>query len=251
MRTRANPGLRLAAVLLAALLFLCLPALLAFAGADEVPSSARSERAVAQTSGPLEADLAAQGLTLGSAVYFQITKQPARLTAFVAGPDDTFHAFRTWPVCSYSGQLGPKRAEGDRQAPEGFYSVRPAQMNPASSYHLSFDLGYPNAYDRAHGRTGGYLMVHGSCVSIGCFAMTDPVIEEVWTLMDAAFENGQRQVPVHIFPFAMTAANLQRHAGQADSAFWRSLAPAWAAFETTGRVPDMRVVSGRYVMAAQ
>ncbi len=119
-------------------------------------------------------------------------------------------------------------------------------MNASSDYHLAFNLGYPNAYDRAHGRTGSYLMVHGDCVSIGCYAMTDEAIEEIWTLMQAAMDAGQTSVPVHIFPFPMTAANLQRHAGDPNAAFWRSLAPAWADFEETGHVPAVRVVHGEY-----
>jgi murein L,D-transpeptidase YafK len=145
-----------------------------------------------------------------------------------------------------SGSLGPKQKQGDGQAPEGFYRVRPGQMNPASSYHLSFNLGYPNAFDRANGRTGDFLMVHGNCVSIGCFAMTDPVIEEIWTLMQAAYEAGQGEVSVHIFPFAMTAANLKAHSASEHAPFWESLAPAWTQFDETGRVPKVKVSGKSY-----
>ena len=124
-------------------------------------------------------------------------------------------------------------------------------MNPASSYHLSFNLGYPNARDRALGLTGDYLMVHGNCVSIGCYAMTDAGIEEIWTLMQAAFENGQREVPVHIFPFEMTAANLMAHSGHSEIAFWRELSAIWMAFETSARPPTITQKSGHYLVAGE
>ncbi len=246
MRYRAGKRPNLIAVLLAGLAFLCLPALLALAEAGTVPASRRSDAAYAAQTPRLERDLEAAGLALGSPVYLRITKQPAELTAFVRDRDNQFRAFRSWPVCSVSGGLGPKMREGDGQAPEGFYTVAPAQMNPASSYHLSFNLGYPNAFDRANGRTGSFLMVHGSCVSIGCFAMTDPVIEEVWTLMQAAFEGGQSSVDVHIFPFPMTEENLAVHWGSEHAVFWSSLAPAWAAFEDTQLVPKVTVSGKAY-----
>ena len=237
------------AVLGAAMSFLCLPAVLAAAGVDDVPTTPRSRAAVEARTPELSEALAARGLELGDPVYLRITKDPAVLTAYVRDDDGVYETFRSWPVCAYSGKLGPKKSEGDLQAPEGFYAVAPGQMNPASSYHLSFDLGYPNAFDRAHGRTGSYLMVHGSCVSIGCYAMTDEAIEEIWTLVGAAMDQGEESVPVHIFPFPMTAANLQRHAGDPNAAFWRDLAPAWEAFDATGEVPDVAVRDGAYVLA--
>lgn len=252
MRHKAGPRPNLLALLLAALAFLCLPALLAFAQAGTLLSSPRSEKAYEMRKPLLERDLQARGLSLGSPVFLRITKEPAEMTAFVRDAEGVFQAFRTWPVCSVSGTLGPKTREGDGQAPEGFYKIGPSQMNPASSYHLAFNLGYPNAFDRANGRTGSFLMVHGSCVSIGCFAMTDPVIEEVWTLMQAAFAEGQTSLPVHIFPFPMTEENLAAQWGSAHLPFWTSLAPAWTAFETTGRIPDVRVSGTSYqVLVAQ
>ncbi len=252
MRIPAGKKPNLWTLLLAALAFLCLPALFAFADAETLPASPRSDAAYAAQKPVLEAALEAKGLALGSPVYLRITKQPAELTAFVKGQDGEFKAFRSWPVCSVSGVLGPKLREGDGQAPEGFYAVSPAQMNPASSYHLSFNLGYPNAFDRANGRTGSFLMVHGSCVSIGCFAMTDAGIEEIWTLMQAAFEAGQASVPVHIFPFPMTAAKLAAEAGHANADFWASLAPAWSQFEDTAQVPRVKVSGKAYqVLGAQ
>ncbi len=246
MRYRADKRPNLLALLLAALAFLCLPGLLAFAQAGTMPTSSRSDTVYADTRPRLEQELAAANLRLGSQVFLKLTKVPAELTAYVENADGVYKPFRTWPVCAVSGTLGPKLREGDGQAPEGFYAVGPEQMNPASSYHLSFNLGYPNAFDRANDRTGSFLMVHGSCVSIGCFAMTDRGIEEIWTLMQAAFETGQTRVPVHIFPFPMTEANLLAHAGDPNAAFWNELAPAWTGFETTGRVPKISVSGKSY-----
>jgi murein L,D-transpeptidase YafK len=231
---------------LAVFAFLCLPALASFAEVQGLRTTARSNSAYEASRPRLEKDLQAMGLSLGAPVYLVIVKEKAELTAYIQSTDGTYKAFRTWPVCAASGSLGPKQKEGDGQAPEGFYVVRPGQMNPSSSYHLSFDLGYPNARDRALGYTGKYLMVHGNCVSIGCYAMTDPVIEDIWTLMQAAYEGGQRAVPVHAYPFEMTAERLQFHAGNRHSAFWRSLAPAWESFARTGRVPLIRQSRGVY-----
>ncbi|MEZ5997591.1 MAG: murein L,D-transpeptidase family protein [Hyphomonas sp.] len=248
-RRRSSSSWKLPVVAGAALAFMCLPAVLAVAGVNDVPSSPRSRAAIAREAPALTEALAEKGLTLGAPVYLRLTKEPAVMTAYVRNADGVYEPFRSWPVCAFSGKLGPKQAEGDLQAPEGFYSVSPGQMNPSSSYHLSFDLGYPNAFDRAQGRTGSFLMVHGDCVSIGCYAMTDEAIEEIWTLMESAFEQGQTSVPVHVFPFPMTAANLQRHAGSPNDPFWRSLAPAWKAFEDSGEIPQMRVEDGAYQLS--
>ncbi len=245
-RKRPVDAWKLVAVFSAAMAFLCLPAVLAVAGVDDVRDTPRSRAVVGAHTEALSEALAEQDSHLGAPVYLRLTKDPAVLTAYVANEEGVYEPFRSWPVCAYSGKLGPKLAEGDMQAPEGFYSVAPGQMNAASDYHLAFNLGYPNAYDRAHDRTGSYLMVHGDCVSIGCYAMTDEAIEEIWTLMQAAMGEGQKSVPVHIYPFPMTAANLQRHAGDPNAAFWRSLAPAWEAFEKTGHVPVVQVSGGKY-----
>ena len=122
---------------------------------------------------------------------------------------EQFRFFRIYTICEASGELGPKEQEGDLQSPEGFYVVTLEQMNPDSHYHLAFDLGYPNAYDQAYGRTGSALMIHGNCVSAGCYAMTDTDIEESYTLADAALRNGQPFFAVHIFPFRMSQQHLR------------------------------------------
>ena len=226
------------------LLALLLPLLLG-AGA---PSSPRSRAAVQRQTEPLNAALASVGLTLGSPVFLRILKEEERLEVFVLGSEGRYVRFREYPICHFSGSLGPKLAEGDGQAPEGFYFVPPSRMNPGSTFHLSFDLGYPNAYDRAHGRTGSALMVHGNCVSIGCYAMTDPVIEEIWTLMDAAFASGQPFVRVHALPSRLDDPDDERLRDPTHGEFWTALRQGWLAFEADGVPPDVTVRAGEYVV---
>lgn len=214
----------------------------------EVPESRRSLAAIERVKSALERDLSAKELEYGAQIFIQITKIPARLSVHIEGDDGRYRLFRTYPICTYSGGLGPKMREGDRKSPEGFYRVRPAQMNPASSFHLSFNLGYPNAYDRSKGYTGSYLMVHGDCVSVGCYAMTDPAIDEIWTLMTAAFEHGQREIQVHIFPFEMNWPMNTAIPGHPDQEFWAELIPAWKLFAAQRIPPQISVADGQYIV---
>ncbi|MCO4773609.1 MAG: murein L,D-transpeptidase [Deltaproteobacteria bacterium] len=216
--------------------------------AAEVPSSARSRTAVTRATPAVEEALQEQGLALGSPVFLRILKEEETLEVWVQKDGGGYELFRSYPICTFSGTLGPKTKQGDLQAPEGFYFVTPGRLNPASSFHLSFNLGYPNAFDRAHARTGDYLMVHGACASIGCYAMTDPVIEDLWVLMDAAYRQGQPFVRVHAFPFAMTEENLASHAASEHAAFWEQLAVGWQAFERTKVPPNVEVRNKRYVV---
>jgi hypothetical protein len=153
---------------------------------------------------------------------------------------------KTFPICRWSGQLGPKQKQGDRQAPEGFYSVTPKQMNPNSSYYLSFDLGFPNAYDRANGADGAFLMVHGACTSAGCYAMTDDGVREIYALAREAFAGGQKAFQVQAFPFRMTAENLAKYRTDPNIAFWRQLKDGSDRFEATGQEPPVGVSGIRY-----
>jgi len=158
---------------------------------------------------------------------------------------------KTYPICRWSGELGPKLREGDRQAPEGFYMVGPAQMNPNSSLHLAFNLGYPNAFDTAHERTGSYLMVHGDCSSRGCYALTDEQISEVYALAREAFAGGQRAFQVQAFPFRMTPKNMARHRGNPNMPFWQNLKDGYDHFEVARAEPRVDVCERRYVFNAQ
>jgi murein L,D-transpeptidase YafK len=215
--------------------------------AEPVPSSPRSKDVVARVEPKLKAELAKLGLSVGSPVYLRIFKDPATLEVWVQ-KKDAFQLFHTYPIRAFSGTLGPKLKEGDGQAPEGCYTVKPEQMNPNSKYHLSFNLGYPNALDRALGRTGSALMVHGSFVSIGCYAMGDKNIEEIWTLCSRALEQGQPFFSVHCFPFPPTQANIDLHKASPWSAFWGDLKPIYDHFEANHTPPDVTVSDGRYAV---
>ena len=212
-----------------------------------VPRGDRAATAAARVRPALERDLAAAGLRWGAPVFIRIFKDESELELWV---DDgqRFRLFRRYPICTWSGDLGPKQRQGDGQSPEGFYRVGRGQLNPHSQYHLSFNLGYPNAYDRAHGRTGDYLMVHGSCVSIGCYAMGDGNIEQIYTLLAAALANGQAAAPVHVFPFSFDARSESDWRGSEWAGFWSQLRAGFDAFEQIGRPPRIRVEGRRYIV---
>jgi murein L,D-transpeptidase YafK len=186
-------------------------------------------------------------LVIGAPVFIRIYKEESTLEVWLKG-DTQFVRFKSYPICRYSGYLGPKLREGDNQAPEGVYKVTPKQMNPFSSYHLSFNLGYPNAFDQAHQRTGSALMVHGNCVSIGCYAMTDAKIEEIYTLMNHAFAAGQKYVQVHALPFRMDPKRLLKAQADPNFAFWQDLSLIEQAFDKTRLPPDVSVRNKRYVL---
>ncbi|MEP3653738.1 MAG: L,D-transpeptidase family protein [Litorimonas sp.] len=177
-------------------------------------------------------------------------KDKGVLQMWKRGADDWFHLDRSFDICTWSGALGPKLREGDGQSPEGFYFIKPSSLNPNSSYHLSFNLGFPNAYDRSHDRTGSFLMVHGDCVSIGCYAMTDEGIEEIYADVEAAFAGGQNFIRVHVFPFEMTSENLESHAGNPNHLFWTNLKTGWDWFERENRPPNVTVVNNTYAFEA-
>lgn len=196
----------------------------------------------------LTRDLAASGLSFGAPVYLRVFKEEKTLELWVES-EDRFALFRSYPICNYSGALGPKLKEGDRQSPEGFYRVAHNALNPNSNYHLSFNLGFPNAFDRANDRTGSFLMIHGACASIGCYAMTDQGIEEIYVMVEAALNAGQGSVPVHAFPFRMTEARLAKETGTRWHGFWLDLKAGFDAFETTGQPPDVTISNQRYRLA--
>lgn len=184
----------------------------------------------------LEPCLQRLGAYEGDEVFLRIVKEERQLELWMRPRGRSrFYLLKTYPVAAMSGELGPKTAEGDGQAPEGFYAVEKNALNPRSSYHLSFNIGYPNAHDRSLGRTGSFIMVHGGECSIGCFAMTDAGIEEIYTLVAAALEAGHVQVPVEIYPFRMTKANMRRHAASSHMPFWEGLKRAWQYSEEHGK----------------
>lgn len=194
----------------------------------------------------LEMELAKLGVEVGNPIFIRIFKESRELELWVQ-QDEEYKLFKTYEICNFSGQLGPKLKEGDEQSPEGFYSVGDRQLNPNSHYHLSFDIGYPNTYDKLHGRTGSALMIHGDCISVGCFAMTDSRIEEIYTLAQEALRNGQRFFRVHIFPFRMTERNMRKHQNSKWFSFWQNLKEGYDYFEQTKMPPQINVIGKRYV----
>jgi murein L,D-transpeptidase YafK len=193
--------------------------------------------------------ITARGATPSSPILIRAFKKEAELEVWKKARDGRFVHLKTFPICRWSGQLGPKRKQGDRQTPEGFYAIAPRQMNPNSAYHLSFDTGFPNAYDRANGASGAYLMVHGTCSSAGCYAMTDKQIEEIYALAREAFAGGQQAFQFQAYPFRMTAQNMARHRSDPNIGFWRQLKEGSDRFEATGEELAVGVAGARYAFA--
>jgi murein L,D-transpeptidase YafK len=192
--------------------------------------------------------LGRKGMDTGAPIFVRIFKEESELEVWKARDDGRFYHFKTYPICNWSGSVGPKTALGDKQAPEGFYRVNGTQMNPNSSYYLAFNLGYPNAYDRALERTGDALMVHGKCKSVGCYAMTDALIEEIYSLAREALKGGQESIEVHAFPFRMTQANMARYEGNPNVPFWKTLQQGYDFFEKYRLPPTVAVCEKRYVV---
>jgi len=196
---------------------------------------------------------------MGDSVYVRIFKQEGQLELWLKR-NGRYALYHTYPICKWSGRLGPKVKEADYQSPEGFYSVSAKQLNPRSNYHRAFNVGYPNAFDRQNGRTGGLVMVHGACKSVGCFAMTDKGIDDIYGFVAAAISAGQREVAVHIFPFRMTESAIARETGNGGflaflagggsyaqwSGFWRNLKEGYDLFEQTGEPPTAFACGDHY-----
>ncbi|MEW6520815.1 MAG: murein L,D-transpeptidase family protein [Thermodesulfobacteriota bacterium] len=226
-----------------AALFVCL----AFLPARAEILTSETSLSVCQKVAPLlETELSELGVDLGNPIFIRIFKESRELELWVQ-QDEEYRLFKTYAICNLSGKLGPKLKEGDEQSPEGFYAVSERQLNPNSRYHLSFDIGYPNTYDKLRGRTGSALMIHGDCISVGCFAMTDSRIEEIYTLAQEALRNGQGFFRVHIFPFRMTEANMKKHKRSKWFSFWQNLKEGYDYFEQTKMPPQINVKGKRYV----
>ncbi len=193
----------------------------------------------------LDARLKEKGLKRGDAVFIRIFKADLTLELWMQR-DGRFVLFDSYPICYWSGRLGPKIRQGDKQAPEGFYTVSKGQLNPNSHWFRAFNVGFPNLFDQAHGRSGSFLMVHGGCSSIGCYAMTNPVIGEIWDLTTAALDNGQASFGVHIFPFHLTEARLNAYGDSPWAPFWRDMKPGYDLFETTHIPPQIGLCDKNY-----
>jgi murein L,D-transpeptidase YafK len=185
-----------------------------------------------------------------SPIMIRIFKEESALEVWKQTRTGKYQLLDEFEICKWSGKLGPKFKEGDRQAPEGFYEITPALMNPNSSYHLAFNLGYPNSYDRSHGRTGSHLMVHGACSSRGCYAMTDEQVQDIYALARDSFKGGQRSFQVQAFPFRMTPENMARHRDSEHMEFWKMLKTGYDHFEITQTPPQISVCEKKYVFDA-
>jgi murein L,D-transpeptidase YafK len=217
--------------------------------AAEVPSSPQAQQILASVAPRMERALQARGLRYGAPIFVRLFKASRELEVWVQ-KRTTFHLFRIYPICAVSGDLGPKQAEGDLQAPEGFYVVPPERMNPESHYYLAFDLGYPNTYDQAYGRTGSALMIHGNCVSAGCYAMTDADMADIYALADAALRQGQPFFEVHAFPFRMSSQALRRFRHALWYPFWVNLKEGYDYFARRRRPPQVWVRDQQYLVSA-
>lgn len=189
-------------------------------------------------------------MDLNSPVLVRLFKQEAELEVWKQDRSGRFALLKTYPICRWSGDLGPKVREGDRQAPEGFYNISPAQMNPQSAYYLSFNTGYPNAFDRSLGRSGSQLMVHGDCSSRGCYAMTDEQIAEIYSLGRESFFGGQKSFQFQAYPFRMTPINMARHRNNPNMPFWKMIKEGYDHFEVTKQEPKVDFCEKKYVFDA-
>lgn len=194
--------------------------------------------------------LAKKGMQPGAPVFVRIFKEESELEIWKQRDDGRFYHFRTYPICNWSGELGPKQKQGDRQAPEGFYKISAGLMNPNSKYYLSFNLGYPNAYDRSWARTGDSVMVHGKCRSVGCYAMTDALMEDIYGLTRESLKAGQPYFYVHAFPFRMTNDRMAQMKKHKWYGFWRTLKEGYDYFETYRLPPEVTICERRYLVNA-
>lgn len=209
-------------------------------GSPEIPPAMR----------PLSKDaimlLGKKGMRTEAPIFVRVFKEESELEIWKQRDDGHFYHFKTYPICTWSGDLGPKLQQGDKQAPEGFYSIHKSQMNPNSKFYLAFNIGYPNNYDRANRRTGDALMVHGKCSSAGCYAMTDALIEEIYALAREQFSAGHEYFQVHAYPFRMTDENMARHKGHRWYGFWKTLKEGYDYFEVSRKPPPVVVCERRY-----
>ncbi|MBX9463865.1 MAG: murein L,D-transpeptidase [Aquamicrobium sp.] len=199
----------------------------------------------------LKAEMSRKSMSPSAPILVRIFKQESELEIWKRGRNGTFALLKTYPMCRWSGKLGPKKQAGDRQAPEGFYHVSASMLNPRSQYYLSFNLGYPNRLEAALGHTGEALMVHGACSSSGCYAMTDEGVAEIYAVAREALRGGQSSFQVQAFPFRMTPENMAKNRNDPNFAFWTDLKQGYDIFEVTRRQPKVSHCGGRYVFDRQ
>ncbi|MFL5763286.1 MAG: murein L,D-transpeptidase family protein [Bacteroidia bacterium] len=201
----------------------------------------------------LRSELKKQGINENFSMFIRVFKEDKQLEVWLKGKDNSeYKLFKTYSICASSGELGPKRMQGDGQVPEGFYAI--AAFNPYSSYHLSLAVSYPNASDKIIGKKnlGGDIMIHGNCVTIGCMPLTDFYIKEVYILAVEARTNGQQNIPVHIFPTRMNTQGMSdlEEVKLYCMDFWKNLKEGYDLFEKNHLVPKVTVdKTGKYLFA--
>jgi len=227
--------------------FAALASMVVLAGCEQDGRLSNNSRHYVPISAQMEALMAEKGMNSRQPILLRAYKKESELEVWKMTASGEYKLLKTFPMCRWSGQLGPKKAEGDRQVPEGFYAITPAQLNPNSSFYLSFNVGYPNTYDKQFGRTGSHIMVHGACSSRGCFSMTDEQIAEIYALTREAFGGGQKAVQLQSLPFRMTPDNLAKYRADENMPFWKNLKEGTDHFDVTKREPQVNVCNRRYV----
>ena len=204
-----------------------------------------------QLSGKVLQKMASLNIDRLAPVMVRIFKEEGTLEVWKADRANRFQMLKSYKICAWSGKLGPKRKEGDRQAPEGFYPLSRQHLNPNSNYYLAINTGFPNSYDRANNASGSHLMIHGACSSSGCYSMTDEQMLEIFAFARDAFKGGQEAVQLQAFPFRMTAENMARHRDNPNIEFWKMLKVGYDHFEVTKRPPEVKVCDRKYVFNQQ
>jgi murein L,D-transpeptidase YafK len=186
-----------------------------------------------------------------STILMRVFKEEAELEVWKEDATGRFQLLKVFPICRWSGDIGPKEHEGDRQTPEGFYTITPELMNPNSNFYLAINTGFPNAFDKANARDGSFLMIHGDCSSSGCYSMTDEQMGEIYSLARDSFLGGHPSFQIQAYPFRLTPANLARHRTNPHVAFWQMLKIGNDHFEATHLEPKVDVCDRGYVFDAQ
>jgi murein L,D-transpeptidase YafK len=227
-----------------------LAALLALGGCYTQDGYDLPTRAMKELSPEMAADLERKNMPKDSPILIRLFKEESELEVWKQDTSGRYALLKVYPICRWSGDLGPKVKDGDRQAPEGFYPITPGLMNPNSNYYLAINTGFPNAYDKANNRRGAFLMIHGDCSSRGCYAMTDEQIGEIYSLGREAFLGGQKEFQIQAYPFRMTPANMARHRNNPSFAFWKMIKEGYDHFEVSRQEPRIDVCDRHYVFDA-
>jgi len=227
---------------------LLIPLIIALNGCSSSDFIKDSRRGLAPQSISLIKDSESVGSTGTSPILIRIFKETKELELWRKNYNNNYVYIKTYDICAFSGDLGPKIKEGDRQSPEGFYTIKSYQMNYNSSQFLSFNTGFPNEYDKFHKRTGSYLMVHGGCSSSGCYAIKDAPMQELFTAMRDSFKAGQKEVQLHIFPFRMSDWNLYSHKDSKNLEFWLQIKAGYDIFNKDKKDLNIKVLNGKYVI---